>query len=170
MNKKIPSGTPDSLEAVARAHKRVASATLGDAHINILIRLNYGMVMDLLNHHLAQFNLSNVGYFAMMMLYSTSDNLANPSELCRMTGETRGNMTRICDELVGKGLMRRITNPEDRRRVDLSLSEEGIALLGKAVPVLRKAVASVYRHFSDEEKSTLASLLGKLHRSLEDSL
>jgi hypothetical protein len=144
MNKKIPSGTPDSLEAVARAHKRVASATLGDAHINILIRLNYGMVMDLLNHHLAQFNLSNVGYFAMMMLYSTSDNLANPSELCRMTGETRGNMTRICDELVGKGLM--------------------------AVPVLRKAVASVYRHFSDEEKSTLASLLGKLHRSLEDSL
>lgn len=163
--KQNPQAGIPQIDAVTRAHRRVASAMPGDTTINILIRLNHGLVMDWLNRHLAPYDISNVCYFAMVMLHSTPHNSANPSDLCRATGETRGNMTRICDELVEKGLIQRITNPEDRRRVDLSLTDAGIALLREVVPKLRKEIAGVYRGFSEDEKNTLVGLLVKLNQA-----
>ena len=120
---------------VARTHRRISGVALGDVKIGVLIKQSHELIMDDLNNRLAPYGLSHVAYFAMNTLYSITDNLANPSELCAITGETRANMTRICDDLVEKALMRRVTNLEDRRRVDLSLTDEGIALLkvgGKA--------------------------------------
>lgn len=160
----------DTIDAVARSHRRAASVSLGDTNISILIRLNHGSMMDLLNRHLAPFGVSNVCYFTMVMLHSTPHNLANPSDLCRATGETRGNMTRICDELVEKGLIQRITNSDDRRRVDLSLTDEGIALLRQIVPKVRKEISGVYKAFTEEEKGTLVGLLTKLNQAFSASL
>jgi MarR family transcriptional regulator, negative regulator of the multidrug operon emrRAB len=160
-----PFGVDDTVDAVARAHRRAASVSLGDTSIGILIRLNHASVMDWLNRHLAPFGVSNVCYFTMVMLHSTPNNLANPSDLCRSTGETRGNMTRICDELVEKGLIQRITNAEDRRRVDLSLTDEGIALLRQIIPKLRKEISAVYKPFTEDEKNTLVGLLIKLNQA-----
>ncbi len=167
--RELPSGIP-AIDAVTRAHRRVVSGSLGDTHINILIRLNHGLLMDWLNRHLAAYGISNVSYFTMVMLHSTPHNLANPSELCRATGETRGNMTRICDELVDKGLMQRVPNEEDRRRVDLSLTDAGVAVLHEVIPKLRKEMAAVYRCFTDDEKATFAGLLAKLNQSYEAHL
>jgi len=76
-------------------------------------------------------------------------------------------MTRICDELVDKGLMRRVTNQEDRRRVDLSLTDEGVALLKTAVPELRKKTHVMMSIFSEAEKATLVDLLTRLNQKLE---
>lgn len=155
---------------IARAHQRAAGTDLGDIRIKILMRLNNSLAMDLLNRYLAPYQLSNIGYFAMMMLYSTPDNLANPSEICKATGETRGNMTRICDDLVEKGLMRRVTSPDDRRRVNLSLTEKGVSLLRTIVPELRIHVKEVFSSFSETEKASLVKLLLKLNKALEANL
>ena len=155
-------------DIVTRAHHRVTGAPLGDVRVPILIRQSHGLIMDGLNTRLAPYGLSHVAYFAMNMLHSTSDNLANPSDLCVITGETRANMTRICDDLVEKGLMHRVPNLEDRRRVDLSLTEKGIALLKTIVPELRKKTQTMMKVFSEEEKATLIALLTRLNQSLED--
>jgi len=64
---------------VARAHQRAAGVALGDVRIGILIRQSHSLIMDELSRKLVPYGLSNVAYFAMNMLYSTSDNLANPS-------------------------------------------------------------------------------------------
>jgi len=42
----------------------------------------------------------------MVALRSRPDNLVDSSELCDATGESRGNMTRICDDLVEVTLQR----------------------------------------------------------------
>jgi len=151
---------------VTRAHQRASGSDMGDVRINILVRRNNCLSMELLNRFLAPYGVSNVGYFAMMMVYSTSDNLANPSEICRATGETRGNMTRICDELVDKGLMQRVTNPDDRRRVDLSLTDKGAALLNTVVPALRDHIKELFAPFSEAEKNDLVQLLLKFNQAL----
>jgi MarR family transcriptional repressor of emrRAB len=170
MNSQLRIKHEETESYVAAAHERAAGEALGDIRISILIRHNNGLMMDLLNRNLAPYKLSSVSYFAMMMLFSRANNLANPSELCDATGETRGNMTRICDELVDKGLMRRVTNMEDRRRVDLSLTDEGMTLLQTAVPALRAKAKTVFDSFSEEEKSTLFGLLLRLKDVLESKL
>ncbi|MBV8660414.1 MAG: MarR family transcriptional regulator [Burkholderiales bacterium] len=160
--------TPEEREAyVADAHERLVGEKLGDVRINILVKTCSAIMLDYLGRQLAPYALSTTGYLAMMMIFSHPENLVNPSELSAEMRETRGNVTRICDELVKQGYIRRVTNLEDRRRVDLSLTDEGIALLQKVVPVLRKQIETVYAVFSEEEKATLYGLLGKLYRSFE---
>jgi len=152
---------------VARTHRRISGVALGDVKIGVLIKQSHELIMDDLNNRLAPYGLSHVAYFAMNTLYSITDNLANPSELCVITGETRANMTRICDDLVEKALMRRATNLEDRRRVDLSLTDEGIALLKTVIPDLSKNLQAMMKVFSKEEKATLVALLTRLNQNLE---
>jgi len=129
------------------------------------------MMAERLNRLVEPHGLTSVSYITMMALYSRPENLANPSELSEATGETRGNMTRICDDLVDKGWMRRVPNPEDRRRVDLSLTESGIALLKIVAPQLRQNADDFYtRVFSKTEKATLQQLLAQFSEALASEL
>ena len=159
------------MAAAERAHNRATGGGLGDVAIYIQMRACNVMMTERLGRLLEPHDLSSVGYITMMSLYSRPENLANPSELCDITGETRGNMTRICDELVDKGWMRRVPNPEDRRRVDLSLSESGMALLNKVAPQLRQNADDFYRRtFSKTEKATLQQLLTQFSEALAGDL
>ena len=155
---------------VERAHRRAACEPLGDIKLALLIKHNAVLLSDVLDKALEPHDIGNVAYIAMMTLYSTSDNLANPSEICRATGETRSNMTRITDELVKKGLIRRVTNDEDRRRVDLSLTETGIKLLNIVVPLIRQGNAAVFSVFNPESKATFEANMLKLKNALESFL
>jgi MarR family transcriptional regulator, negative regulator of the multidrug operon emrRAB len=167
MNSKKRLSQSETEAIVTRAHQRAAGGPLGDVKIGILIRQSHSLLMDTLNRYLAPFGLSTGSYFAMNMLYGKAENLANPSELCLITGETRANMTRICDELVEKNLMHRVTNLEDRRRVDLSLTDAGVALLKRVVPALREKNQTMLSVFDEEEKAMLVTLLSRLNQRLE---
>ena len=159
------------MAAAERAHNRATGGGLGDVAIYIQMRACNVMMTERLGRLLEPHDLSSVGYITMMSLYSRPENLANPSELSEVTGETRGNMTRICDELVDKGWMQRVPNPQDRRRVDLSLTDAGMALLNKVAPQLRQNADDFYkRTFSKTEKATLQQLLMKFSDALAGDL
>ncbi|HEX7645744.1 MAG TPA: MarR family transcriptional regulator [Burkholderiaceae bacterium] len=150
------------------AHQRSVGAPLNsEVRLTLLIKHNAGLLTDVLNRTVEPFGITGVAYVAMMTLQSTPENLANPSELCVATSETRSNMTRITDELVAKGLIKRVANEQDRRRVDLSLTEAGMELLRQVVPVLRKKTQMIYSVFSEETKAAFESELIKLKQVLE---
>ena len=161
-----------SMAAAERAHIRATGGGgLGDIAIYVLMRTCNVMMTERLGRLLEPHELTSIGYITMMALYSRPENLANPSELSEVTGETRGNMTRICDELVDKGWMKRVPNAEDRRRVDLSLTDSGMALLNTLVPQLRQSADAFYkRTFTKTEKATLQQLLTQFSAALGDDL
>lgn len=172
MNNQERNRSVQSIAAAERAHDRAAGGGgLGDIAIYILLRSCNVMMTERLGRLLAPHGLTSLAYMTMMALYSRPENLANPSELSDATGETRGNMTRICDDLVDKGWMRRVPNPEDRRRVDLSLTDSGMALLNTVAPALRRNADDFYkRNFSKTEKATLQQLLVQFSAALSDDL
>ena len=161
-----------SIAAAERAHSRATGGGgLGDIAIYILMRSCNVMMTERLGRLLEPHDLTSLGYITMMALYSRTENLANPSELSEATGETRGNMTRICDDLVDKGWMKRVPNAEDRRRVDLSLSDSGMALLNRIAPQLRQNAEDFYkRTFNKTEKATLQQLLTQFSAALAADL
>ena len=172
MNNQERNRSAVSMAAAERAHNRATGgAGLGDIALYILMRTCNEMMGVRLGALLAPHELTSVGYITMMALYSREENLANPSELSEATGETRGNMTRICDELVDKGWMKRVPNAEDRRRVDLSLTDSGMSLLNSVAPQLRQNADDFYkRAFSKTEKATLQQLLTQFSEALADEL
>ncbi|NNM51337.1 MAG: MarR family transcriptional regulator [Pseudomonadales bacterium] len=125
------------------------------------------LISDVMNDALKPFGLCYKNYVIMVLIYSNSDNTANPSDLCLGMGETRSNMTRLCDELVDRGWAQRVTNPEDRRRVDLSLTSEGIALLEQVLPMLRTRNKAVYSVFDEQQTQVIEERLIRLMQSLE---
>ena len=162
-----------TMEAADRAHKRATDGAsgLGDVAIYVLVRSCNIMMSERATRLLEPHGLTAVGFITMMSLYSRPENLANPSELSDVTGETRGNMTRICDDLVDKGWMRRVPNAEDRRRVDLSLTDAGMALLKTLAPHMRKNADDFYnRTFTKAEKLALQQLLTKFSAALATEL
>ena len=160
------------MAAAERAHQRATGGGgLGDVAIYILMRTCNIMMNERASRLLEPHGLTAVGYVTLMSLFSRPENLANPSELSDITGETRGNMTRICDDLVDKGLVRRVPNAEDRRRVDLSLTEAGTKLLTAVVPAMRSNADAFYeRAFTKTERESLQKLLTKFSAALAEDL
>ncbi len=90
------------------------------------------------------------------------------TELCRsMAGDT-GSMTRMLDRLEQKGLIRRERSSEDRRIVQLSLTEAGQKLYPQLPPIAVKVLNRHLRGFSRDELETMKSFLRRMLANSDD--
>jgi DNA-binding MarR family transcriptional regulator len=87
-------------------------------------------------------------------------------DLAASNGCTRPTMTGIVDTLEKKGLVTRQPNPNDRRSLLVTLTNEGQALEGNT-PNLDRIYAKCCVGLSAEEFRQLGLLLGKLDQSLD---
>ena len=88
------------------------------------------------------------------------------SDLCKHISYDAGAMTRMIDRLEEKGLLRRSRCPDDRRLVNLELTEKGHT----ALPRMRGAAMRVVNRFLDGfTKAEARQLEGFLARMLENT-
>jgi len=76
-------------------------------------------------------------------------------------------LTGMLQRLERAGYLRRTSHPEDRRRVQLSLSERGAALDGSVAHTVEGALEVVHRELSEAEMAAAAKLLRALKRELD---
>jgi DNA-binding MarR family transcriptional regulator len=103
----------------------------------------------------------------MMMLYANAESGMHAALLSEASGETRTNMTRICDELARKGLLRRRASTGDRRRVALEITRKGVALIERLLPKMWTELDLGMRALRAAEKRELERLLKKLATALD---
>ena len=84
-------------------------------------------------------------------------------ELQDLLGIQAGSMSEIAAKLADKGLIVRVRSEEDRRKVFLSITEQGRAWAaqGDEEHILRRR-AELFAALTDEEQGTLEALLDKL--------
>jgi MarR family transcriptional repressor of emrRAB len=114
---------------------------------------------ELTNLVLKRYDLNYVTYTALMMMYGADDQTTTPSELSGATGEKPTNITRICDELLDKGLIERYPSTEDRRRVVLRLTRKGERLVEQFQPELWDTLERIFGGFNGGEMRQLSGLL-----------
>ncbi len=128
---------------------------------------------EIYNRHLAEFGLNTSSFLALAMLMSCENNRLNPCNLSNALIASRTNVTRLADELVGAGWVERHPSTEDRRRVDLTLTETGRTLVLKVLPKVWKLIENQWSDFSREEvvqfDYLLRKMLGGLNRLKEDA-
>ena len=112
--------------------------------------------------------LNEVAFHTMVMVYGSPDGVVYAATLSDTAGETRANMTRICDELERKGLLLRRASDSDRRRVELRLTRKGETLIEAVLPLAWSHLDRLDRHFSEAEKDQLEHLLRRFLAALED--
>jgi len=90
-----------------------------------------------------------------------------PTELYRSMMLSSGAMTNRLDRLEGRGLVRRSRDPRDRRGVRITLTEEGLELIERAVEAHVEGEEKMLGSLSEEDRELLAGLLRKLLISME---
>lgn len=90
-----------------------------------------------------------------------------PTQLFEALLISSGGMTNRLDRLEKAGLIARAPNPEDRRGTLVLLTETGLALINRIVPLHVENEARSLSNLSREEQETLERLLEKLIDGLE---
>jgi MarR family 2-MHQ and catechol resistance regulon transcriptional repressor len=73
-----------------------------------------------------------------------------------------GNLTMVIDNLEKHGLVRRMRDLEDRRKIQVELTEEGRRLIGEIFPKQVSAITEEMSVLTPQEQETLGSLCRKL--------
>lgn len=89
------------------------------------------------------------------------------AELARGCQQDAGSMTRMLDRLEAKGLVRRVRSGEDRRVVNIELTDEGLSAAREIPAVLCGVQNAHMRGFTVEEWQLLK---GMLRRILDNAL
>jgi MarR family transcriptional repressor of emrRAB len=122
---------------------------------------------DRYNQRLAEHGLNSTTFLALAMLYGNAGNRLNPSDLSDALISSRTNVTRLTDEMVSAGLVNRQASTQDRRRIELSLTEAGQVLIERVLPVIWALVDEQWSDFSAAEIVEFDRLLRKLMASLD---
>jgi MarR family transcriptional repressor of emrRAB len=134
--------------------------------INRLLFFVFKELDDSYNQRLADYGLNSTTFLALAMLYSSEGSQLNPCDLSDALISSRTNVTRLTNELVEAGWVKRQPSTEDRRRIELSLSKTGRALVERVLPVIWDLVRDQWSDFSSAEIVEFDRLLRKLFAGL----
>jgi DNA-binding MarR family transcriptional regulator len=90
----------------------------------------------------------------------------NPSEISNRHGVSRNTMSSLIRNLEDAGLVERELDPDDRRRFNISLTENGRSLVTDYARHHLANVGSCFSVLSPEEQETLSQLLRKVRTHL----
>ncbi len=106
--------------------------------------------------------LSASAFNVLMALHNTEDRTLEPCQLAHRLLISRPSVTGLLDTLQGKGLIERLPHADDRRRVLVRLTDEGLALLESHFSTHYRELNKVFADLSADEKATLVTLLRRV--------
>ena len=96
-----------------------------------------------------------------ILLSLTCGAAATPFELSKLLGIDTGLMTRMLDKLESKGLLKRSRSADDRRVVNLTLTEKGEEVAARIPEIAPQVLNARLRKFTKAEFEELRRLLQK---------
>lgn len=134
-----------------------------------LIKHIYRRVQDDANALLRPYGINHPEYNLLMMLYGTDGYSLHPTELADAAGEKSANITRLTNALADKGLIARNASDEDRRKITLTLTDDGVALIESFLPEICAMLEWQVGGLLPRDTAQLERLLKKLLDQLERS-
>lgn len=137
-----------------------AEGYIPDDSVGYLMRRIISLVSQGVERELEPSGLTNAQWVPMLKLYMGRASTA--AELARQCDLDAGSMTRLLDRLEAKELCRRVRSSEDRRVVNLELTDAGRAAAQEIPGILCGVQNALLAGFSVEEWKTLQSYLRRM--------
>ncbi|WP_413625090.1 MarR family transcriptional regulator [Luteibacter sp. Lutesp34] len=134
----------------------------GPAVLVRLIKHLFKEIHDEANALLRPYGLNHPEYNILMMLYGSPDNSMHPSALADAAGEKSANITRLTTQLCEKGYVARSGSDADRRKVTLTLTPKGLAVIDGFLPGIVTLLHKQTRNLTAGEQDQLELLLKKM--------
>jgi DNA-binding MarR family transcriptional regulator len=130
--------------------------------INLIYTFNW--VNEKLNRSFEPFDITQQQFNILRILRGAGEPLSTLQIRQRML-DKMSDTSRIVDRLVKKGLVKKSTCREDRRLVDVLLTDKGKKLL-QTMDGLNEEMEAVFKYLSEDEAIQLNKLLDKI-RTIE---
>lgn len=149
-------------EGIQRLSEKVADAPVQDIVLARMLMVGGDMITSRLTELLRRHGLSESDFRTLVVLFSSDDGSAYPSELCQFATQKPTNMTRIADGLVAHGMATRRHSETDRRRILIQISATGKRFVKKILPQLFPRVRTLFSILSKQDRNQLDRILSKL--------
>jgi DNA-binding MarR family transcriptional regulator len=141
-----------------------ASASATEVSVNLLHTST--MLLDEINRHRATVAALSPSASQVLAVVDGAGEPLPGSEIARRLLVSTASMTSLVDTLERRGLVRRVPDADDRRRVLVAITPEGSRTIDAIMPVVHAASFRALSPLSERERTTLVTLLGKLQRHL----
>jgi len=120
-------------------------------------------VEEKLKGALKPFNLTHAQLNALFILFESDPEPVSASELKTKILVSNPDVTRLLDRMVKKGYVLRGTCPENRRKIDISLTDTGKQLFLEAHQAAKEALGNFFeRKITEDEANELRKILHKI--------
>jgi DNA-binding MarR family transcriptional regulator len=119
--------------------------------------------------HFARYGLSDGRFFILMQLRRLKEDgnsSSTPADLAERSGVSRATVTGLLDGLEKDGLISRLPRQDDRRMVDIRITDHGLKLLERTLPDHYLRLGAVMDALTKAEKEMLVRLLTKVRESV----
>jgi MarR family transcriptional repressor of emrRAB len=116
----------------------------------------------LLEHQIRPYGLGEAEFRVLSALFAQPEGAAHPSELCKRTGQSAANMSRISDVLVSRNLITRVLSASDRRRMVLRITDEGEELVRRLLPLLFDPLKAIFEDIGEADQLALIQQLKRV--------
>ena len=120
-------------------------------------------VLEVLGHALKPFEISLQQFNVLRILRGQKGVTANLSTVQEHMVNRMSNTTRIIDKLIDKEYVERSICKNNRRKIELFITEEGLSLLKKVDPIVDQAEAEIIQSLKPMEQEELFTLLKKIN-------
>jgi len=117
---------------------------------------------DRVNELLKPFGISEQQFNVLKILRDQNNQGTNLCDIQERMMHKMSNATRLVEKLRLKGLVTRQTCAENRRRVEVKVTDKGLAFMAKIEEQLEKLNCGFINKLTKEEYTKLADLLDKL--------
>lgn len=122
----------------------------------------HNVLTERYNEFFKQYDITSQQFNVLRILKGQKGKPTNLSTLNDRMIYKNSNTTRLVDKLINKGLSERIICPNNRRKVEITITRKGLALLDKIDPHLEILEKQQIKMLSLEELKTLNEILEKL--------
>ena len=130
------------------------------AIVNLLFTSNW--LRDHQKTFFANYDIKNQHYNVLRILRGRYPDAASPGEIKEVMLDKSPDLTRLIDKLVKQGLVERFMCEENRRKVDVFITDKGLSQLKDIDHAMKKASGVWSDKLSEDEAGQLSELLDKL--------
>lgn len=131
-----------------------------NAIINLLY--TYGIVNKTLNDVLKPFDISIQQFNVLRILRGQHEKPISLETIQELMINKMSNTTRLIDKLILKKYVKKKINKTNRRKIDITITQEGLKLLDVIDTLIDSTEKKIMSSLTDEETQELIRLLGKV--------
>lgn len=134
-----------------------------DIEIELFLTLHQktNKLTKILDSRIKIFDL-NLGRLCLLYMLEERNYEALPSELSDELTVTRSNISGLLRALEKLHYIERTFDENDRRRIKVTMTEEGKKILAKAWPIYEEVVKDLFSGLNKEEKAQLLATMARL--------